>query len=246
MIANGDIVTEEDAADGAAPLRRGWPDDRPRLLRPAVVHRPGGALPAHRPAPAGTALGAAERRGDNALPMRSSSHFGSHAGVRLARKHVSWYSRGLPGSAEFRAAMNRLPDADPVLAADRQLLRSADRPWRHRVPRRGATRCWRRRHDQSRSPAPRWRCANAAGRPTSAQIMSALPVPVVLLDADNRFRFVNHAAEQFLGISAVGPVAASAARPGSGGQPAVPAGRAGPPAATPRSPTTTCRWTARG
>ena len=34
--------------------------------------------------------------------------------------------------------------------------------------------------------------------------MSALPVPVVLLDADNRFRFVNHAAEQFLGISASG------------------------------------------
>jgi two-component system nitrogen regulation sensor histidine kinase GlnL len=29
-----------------------------------------------------------------------------------------------------------------------------------------------------------------------------MPVPVVLLDPDNRFRFVNHAAEQFLGISA--------------------------------------------
>jgi tRNA-dihydrouridine synthase B len=42
-------------------------------------------------------------------------HFGDHAGVRLARKHVSWYSRGLPGSAEFRAAMNRLPDAASVL-----------------------------------------------------------------------------------------------------------------------------------
>jgi tRNA-dihydrouridine synthase len=43
------------------------------------------------------------------------SHFGDRAGVRLARKHVSWYSRGLPGSAEFRAAMNRLPDAASVL-----------------------------------------------------------------------------------------------------------------------------------
>jgi two-component system nitrogen regulation sensor histidine kinase GlnL len=40
--------------------------------------------------------------------------------------------------------------------------------------------------------------------PDMAQIMSALPVPVVLLDADNRFRFVNHAAEQFLGISVSG------------------------------------------
>ena len=47
--------------------------------------------------------------------------------------------------------------------------------------------------------------------PDIAHIMSALPVPVVLLDADNRFRYVNHAAEQFLGISAVGPVAASPA-----------------------------------
>jgi two-component system nitrogen regulation sensor histidine kinase GlnL len=40
--------------------------------------------------------------------------------------------------------------------------------------------------------------------PDLSQIMSALPVPVVLLDTDNRFRFVNHAAEQFLGISASG------------------------------------------
>ncbi len=40
--------------------------------------------------------------------------------------------------------------------------------------------------------------------PDMAQIMSAVPVPVVLIDLDNRFRFVNHAAEQFLGISASG------------------------------------------
>lgn len=31
------------------------------------------------------------------------SHYGTHAGVRIARKHIGWYSRGLPGSAEFRA-----------------------------------------------------------------------------------------------------------------------------------------------
>ncbi len=40
--------------------------------------------------------------------------------------------------------------------------------------------------------------------PDLTQIMSALPVPVVLLDTEDRFRFVNHAAEQFLGISASG------------------------------------------
>ena len=33
-------------------------------------------------------------------------------------------------------------------------------------------------------------------------ILSALPVPVMLLSVENRFRHVNHAAEQFLGISA--------------------------------------------
>lgn len=37
--------------------------------------------------------------------------------------------------------------------------------------------------------------------PDPAALLSALPVPVVLLDRDNRFRFVNQAAEQFLGLS---------------------------------------------
>jgi two-component system nitrogen regulation sensor histidine kinase GlnL len=40
--------------------------------------------------------------------------------------------------------------------------------------------------------------------PDAAHILSALPVPVVLLDPDDRFRYVNHAAEQFLGISTSG------------------------------------------
>lgn len=43
------------------------------------------------------------------------------------------------------------------------------------------------------------------GRPRpvdAAAILGSLPVPVILLDPDDRFRFVNHEAEQFLGISA--------------------------------------------
>ncbi len=35
----------------------------------------------------------------------------------------------------------------------------------------------------------------------AAAMLGALPVPVVLLDAGNGFRFANHAAEQFLGLS---------------------------------------------
>jgi tRNA-dihydrouridine synthase B len=33
-------------------------------------------------------------------------HYGATVGVQIARKHIGWYSRGLPGSADFRAAVN--------------------------------------------------------------------------------------------------------------------------------------------
>jgi two-component system, NtrC family, nitrogen regulation sensor histidine kinase GlnL len=36
----------------------------------------------------------------------------------------------------------------------------------------------------------------------ASAILGALPVPIMLLETDNRFRYVNNAAEQFLGISA--------------------------------------------
>ena len=36
--------------------------------------------------------------------------YGIETGVRVARKHISWYTRGLTGSAAFRHAMNQLPD----------------------------------------------------------------------------------------------------------------------------------------
>ena len=36
--------------------------------------------------------------------------YGVETGVRVARKHISWYTRGLIGSAAFRHRMNQLPD----------------------------------------------------------------------------------------------------------------------------------------
>jgi len=36
------------------------------------------------------------------------SFYGEYTGVRVARKHISWYTKGLAGSAAFRHAMNRL------------------------------------------------------------------------------------------------------------------------------------------
>jgi tRNA-dihydrouridine synthase B len=34
--------------------------------------------------------------------------YGEYSGVRIARKHISWYTKGLAGSASFRHAMNLL------------------------------------------------------------------------------------------------------------------------------------------
>lgn len=38
-------------------------------------------------------------------------HYGEHAGLRIGRKHIGWYSKGLPQSAEFRAAVNNAESA---------------------------------------------------------------------------------------------------------------------------------------
>ena len=43
------------------------------------------------------------------------SHYGT-PGLHIARKHLSWYSKGLPGSAEFRAAVNQTEEAGRVKA----------------------------------------------------------------------------------------------------------------------------------
>ncbi len=44
------------------------------------------------------------------------SHYGISIGSRIARKHVAWYSKGLPGSAEFRAAVNQAAEPAHVVA----------------------------------------------------------------------------------------------------------------------------------
>ncbi len=41
-------------------------------------------------------------------------HYGEEAGVRMARKHVGWYSSGLPSSAEFRFKVNQLDEANEI------------------------------------------------------------------------------------------------------------------------------------
>lgn len=43
--------------------------------------------------------------------------YGEYSGVRIARKHISWYTRGLVGSAAFRHAMNQLQTIEAQLSA---------------------------------------------------------------------------------------------------------------------------------
>ena len=41
--------------------------------------------------------------------------YGDDAGVKIARKHLGWYTKGLHGSAEFRNRANFIADPAQVL-----------------------------------------------------------------------------------------------------------------------------------
>jgi len=43
--------------------------------------------------------------------------YGEEGGVRIARKHIAWYTKGLVGAHDFRQSMNTLPTVDLQLAA---------------------------------------------------------------------------------------------------------------------------------
>jgi tRNA-dihydrouridine synthase B len=116
VIGNGDVVTlddvtaffEKSGADGVMIGRGTY--GRPWFLRRVIEFlRTGRRLPDPPLAEQHAILR------DHYLDMLH--HYGREAGMRMARKHVGWYTKGLPKSAEFRAAINRLADADAVLAA---------------------------------------------------------------------------------------------------------------------------------
>ncbi len=48
---------------------------------------------------------------------RILEHYGVQHGVKIARKHVAWYSKGLYGSNEFRTKINFMDDPKDVEAA---------------------------------------------------------------------------------------------------------------------------------
>ena len=55
--------------------------------------------------------------------------YGTHTGVNLARKHVGWYTKGLPGSAEMRNSVNQQDDPAVVV----RMLREFYSPWLKRT-----------------------------------------------------------------------------------------------------------------
>ena len=55
--------------------------------------------------------------------------YGAHTGVNLARKHVGWYTKGLPGSAELRNSVNQQDDPRVVV----RMLQEFYSPWLKRT-----------------------------------------------------------------------------------------------------------------
>ena len=51
--------------------------------------------------------------------------YGTQTGVNLARKHIGWYTKGLPGSAELRNTVNQQDDPAVVV----RMLQEFYSPW---------------------------------------------------------------------------------------------------------------------
>lgn len=48
--------------------------------------------------------------------------YGEYSGVRIARKHISWYTKGLIGSASFRKSMNQLQTSEQQISETDKLF----------------------------------------------------------------------------------------------------------------------------
>ena len=124
VIVNGDICSTTDARDA---LRQSGADGvmigrgaygRPWLLGQVMAELGGGGA---RPDPSL----------DEQLAVMLDQYqemlelYGTHTGVNLARKHIGWYTKGLPGSAEVRNQVIQQDDPAVVMG----MLRDFYAPW---------------------------------------------------------------------------------------------------------------------
>jgi tRNA-dihydrouridine synthase B len=128
VIVNGDINTIEDArealaqsgADGVMVGRGSY--GKPWFVGQVMSDLGGGS---HKPDPTlDEQLDTMLQQYDEMLAL-----YGTQTGVNLARKHIGWYTKGLPGSAELRNRVNQQDDAAVVVA----MLREFYSPWLSRA-----------------------------------------------------------------------------------------------------------------
>jgi tRNA-dihydrouridine synthase B len=116
VIANGDIATPEkvrevlDYTKADAVMIGRAAQGRPWIFREISHYLETGR---HLPPPEVEEI----RRVLNAHLNDLYQFYGEYSGVRIARKHISWYTKGLAGSAAFRHAMNQLESSADQLAA---------------------------------------------------------------------------------------------------------------------------------
>jgi tRNA-dihydrouridine synthase B len=124
VIVTGDICSIEDSREA---LRQSGADGlmigrgaygRPWLIAQVLSDLGGGG---HRPEPSlDEQLSTILDQYDEMLRL-----YGRHTGVNLARKHIGWYTKGLPGSAELRNKVNQQDDPAVVV----RMMQEFYSPW---------------------------------------------------------------------------------------------------------------------